>query len=58
MFSLEPRLSVPDFVSQLWRKIRAESQIWNGKPGFVAILSFFNVFECSENDASTYKSSS
>ena len=24
--SLEPRLSVPDFVSQLWRKIRAMRQ--------------------------------
>ena len=30
--SLEPRLSVPDFVSQLWRKIK----IRNGKPGFEA----------------------
>ena len=28
--SLEPRLSVPDFVSQLWDKIR------NRKPGFEA----------------------
>ena len=26
--SLEPRVSVPDFVSQL------EDKIWNGKPGF------------------------
>ena len=29
--SLEPRLSVPDFVSRLWRKIR------NWEPGFEAI---------------------
>ena len=32
--SLEPRLSVPDFVSQLWRKLR--DKIWNGKPVFEA----------------------
>ena len=36
--SLEPRLSVPDFVSQLWIKISDFSpklwdKIWNGKPG-------------------------
>ena len=34
--SLEPRLSVPDFVLQLWRKISCEAKIWNGKPGFKA----------------------
>ena len=31
--SLEPRLSVPDFVSQLWRKV---GQIRNREPGFEA----------------------
>ena len=37
--SLEPRLSVPDFVSQLWRKIapKLRDKIRNGKPGFKAI---------------------
>ena len=38
--SLEPRLSVPDFVSQLWRKIdfspKLRDKIRNGKPGFEA----------------------
>ena len=32
--SLEPRLSVPDFVSQLCPKLQDEIQ--NGKPGFEA----------------------
>ena len=32
-YSLEPRLFVPDFVSQLWRKI---DKIRNRKPGFEA----------------------
>ena len=43
--SLEPRLSVPDFVSQLWGKIgsktsdfspKLQDKIQNGKPGFEA----------------------
>ena len=38
--SLEPRLSIPDFVLQLWRKIdfspKLRDKIWNGKPGFKA----------------------
>ena len=37
--SLEPRLSILDFVSQLWRKIgpKLRNKIPNGKPGFEAI---------------------
>ena len=38
--SLEPRLSVLDFVSQLWRKTdfspKLQDKIRNGKPGFEA----------------------
>ena len=30
---LKPRLSVPDFVSQLWRS-KLRDKIWNGEPGF------------------------
>ena len=34
--SLEPRLSIPDFVLQLWRKTdfspKLQNKIWNGKP--------------------------
>ena len=38
LFSLKLRLSVPGFVSQLWRKIaKAAGQIQNGMPGFEAI---------------------
>ena len=33
-YSLEPRLPVPDFVSQLWSKLR--DKIRNGEPGFEA----------------------
>ena len=33
--SLKLRLSVPDFVSQFWRKISCDID-WNGKPGFKA----------------------
>ena len=40
LISLKPRLSVPDFVSQLWRKIdfspKLQDKIQNGKPGFEA----------------------
>ena len=35
--SLEPRLSVPDFVSQLWRKIGSCET--KSEPGFEAILT-------------------
>ena len=38
--SLEPRLSIPDFVLQLWRKIdfspKLRNKIWNGEPWFEA----------------------
>ena len=34
--SLEPRLSVPDFVLRLWRKIGEKIQ--NGEPGFKATI--------------------
>ena len=40
LYSLKPKLSVPDFVSKLWRKIRffpkLRDKIQNGKPGFEA----------------------
>ena len=42
--SLEPRLSVLDFVSQLWRKIgfspKLRDEIRNGKLGFEANIAF------------------
>ena len=49
--SLKPRLSIPDFISQLWRKIggtdfspKLQDKIQNGKPGFEASIkpSFLN----------------
>ena len=48
--SLEPRLSVPDFVSQLWRKIgdfspKLRDKIRNREPGFEASTL---VLECSK----------
>ena len=41
--SLKPRLSIPDFVSQLWRKMlwdkqKLQDKIRNGEPGFEAEL--------------------
>ena len=43
--SLVPRLSVPDFVSQLWRKIdfspKLRDKIQNGEPGNEAMMVVF-----------------
>ena len=49
--SLEPRLSILDFVSQLWRKIgrrffpKLRDKIWNGEPGFEANLTALS-YDC------------
>ena len=39
--TLEPRLSVLDFVSQLWRKLQ-DKTIRNGEPGFEGSITLYN----------------
>ena len=39
--SPEPKLSVPDFVLQLWSKICTTNPMQNGKPGFEAQIIQF-----------------
>ena len=57
------RLSVPDFVLQLWRKIgsnfssKLRDKIRNGKPGFEAkqlCLGWFWVWNCDINFCSVF----
>ena len=40
--NLEPRLSIPDFVSQLWNfSPKLRDKIWNRKPGFKARVALY-----------------
>ena len=49
---LKLRLSIPDFISQLWRKSylfpKLQENIWNGKSGFeeelIALLSLLRTW--------------